>query len=368
MSIISTRLGSKKNPPPPTPPKPKKTDDNQGMKFVPVRCKICKKECLDVSCFTSDDDDSINCDICNHRFHRSCIGITSTSEWESLKGSNENVTFRCDDCLQNKGQNVNQLEMFQKLLEANNDVLLNRLDNFEKKILKSVDEKIENKMKEYEAKNKHVIEETVKAQINADSQNNQEQATIENAIKTQISQSFDELKDREERKCNLMLFNLKESIKIKEEEAIEDLESVKQVLQFTNPELKETTISKLSTNSIIRLGKKPDGPPNENSKPRPVKITLPDEATKFKVLKMSHTLKSYTENPRIGLKLDLTKQQLIEEKELRKELQRRKDLKEDVMIFRNKVILRADHQKLKNELKAKESEGAAGGADSQQQQ
>ena len=45
---------------------------------------------------------------------------------------------------------------------------------------------------------------------------------------------------------------------------------------------------------------------------------------------------------------------MFEEKELRKELQRRREQNEDVMIFRNKVIFRADHEKLKREPRPKE--------------
>ena len=50
--------------------------------------------------------------------------------------------------------------------------------------------------------------------------------------------------------------------------------------------------------------------------------------------------------------MDLTKKQQIEDKQLRQEVERRKANGEDVMIFRNRVIKREDHQKLKDEASA----------------
>lgn len=162
------------------------------------------------------------------------------------------------------------------------------------------------------------------------------------------------MRDKEERKLNLMMFNVKESTKTTlHEEVLEDLQSVKNVLLHTNPDLNDNVISKLSTENLKRLGKKVASPSEGNNKVRPIKVTLPDEVTKFKILRNSYKLKSYKTNERIGLKLDLTKLQIAEEKELKIELQRRKDLGEDVMIFRNKIICRADHAKLKTETRTK---------------
>ena len=79
----------------PNPSKTKKEKEKEPpkMKFTPVKCKSCSKECLDPAFFNSDEDDSINCDICKQWFHKNCTNTTS-SEWEALKGSNENITFQ----------------------------------------------------------------------------------------------------------------------------------------------------------------------------------------------------------------------------------------------------------------------------------
>ena len=335
----------------PNPIKTKKSSkEDLQPKFTPVKCKVCNKECLDPEFFTSDEDDSINCDGCNHWFHKSCTD-TTTAEWEALKGSNENITFRCNECLASKGQNNNQFQLFQQLLRDNNDILLKRLEGLETKILQKVDEKIEKKMVEYERKTDKTIDQKIKAQLDV---KKQEQATLENAIKNQVSETLEDMRDKEERKLNLMMFNVAESTKnTLHEEVLEDLQSVKNILIHTNPELNESIISTLTTENLKRLGRKAAASTEGNTKVRPIKVTLPDETTKFKILRNSHKLKSYKTNERIGLKLDLTKLQIAEEKELKIELQRRKDLGEDVMIFRSKIIHRAEHSKLKAETRTK---------------
>ena len=320
------------------------------MKFTPVKCKQCQKECLDPAFFNSDDDDSINCDVCKQWFHKTCTNTTS-SEWEALKGSNENITFQCDECLQNKGRNSNQLQMFQQILQDNNDILLKRLESLEVNILQKVDEKIDRKLQEFENKNEKLMDDKIKAHLNSETQTKKDQLEIENTIKTQVNQTLDELKDRDERKNNIMIFNIKESAKTEiTEELKEDLHSVIQIIKHTNPELNDSLTNQLSENNIQRLGKKkPTTTDDISTKPRPIKLTLPNEASKFKILKKSYKLKSYQENNKVGLKLDLTKQQQIEERELRQELIRRREQKEDVMIFRGKVIKRSEHETLKKE-------------------
>ena len=334
-----------------TPNKNKKDKDVPKIKFNIVKCKVCKKECLDPESFNSEDDDSINCEECNHWFHKTCTNTTN-AEWESLKGSNENITFRCDDCIANKGQHVNQMQMIQQLLRENNEVLFKRLEGMESKILLKVDEKIEQRMIEFEEKNEKLIDEKLKAHSKTVEQNKKEHLSMENEIKAQVTQSMDEIKEKEEKKNNLMMFNLQESAKEdNNEEEKEDLQAIIKVFQHTNPELNDTVTSQLTVNNIRRLGKKktPASDEDNSTKPRPIKITLPNESTKFKILKKSHKLKEYQENNKIGLKLDLTKQQQMEEKALRQELIKRREQQEDVMIFRGQVIKRADHEKLKKE-------------------
>ena len=325
--------------------KDKKVDQNNEeqsseSKAKPIKCKECEEVCLAVDFHKDIDDDSIDCNLCGFWYHKPCTNI-STEEWELLKKGNENITFKCDTCLQNTTlQDEKQTDFFSNLLLKNNDRLLTHIESIEAKILQKVDEKIEQRMLEFDNKNQthnatvlskidslesgilqkvdQKIEESLRRfdekneqkmneklneKINAETHSKKEQLEIEDKIQKQISQSFDELKDREERKTNIIIFNVKESSNAnKEEAANEDLENIKKVLTHTNPDLSETVLKNLTKDKLSRFGKEPTtSNENESSKPRPIKVTLPDEKTKFKVLKNSNLLKTY-QPQNIGLK------------------------------------------------------------------
>ena len=110
--------------------------------------------------------------------------------------------------------------------------------------------------------------------------------------------------------------------------------------------MSENAIKDMTTDKITRLGRKST---NKDSKPRPLKLNLPNEATKYKIIRNTYRLKSCSNHPNIGLKFDLTRQQQSEERELRKELEQRKAANEDVMIYRGRIIKRNEHEKLRQE-------------------
>ena len=115
----------------------------------------------------------------------------------------------------------------------------------------------------------------------------------------------------------------------------------------------ENIIKDMTTEKITRLGRKTT---SKDSKPRPLKINLPNEATKYKIIRKTYRLKSCPDHPKIGFKFDLTRQQQSEERELRKELEQRKAANEDVMIYRGRIIKRNEHEKLRNEHFSKQDE------------
>ena len=392
----SKNKGTPKDAPKVSPTKSVSDKQDDTSKAKPVKCKKCDKVCLSEEFHQTIEDDSIDCDICGFWFHKPCTN-TTTEEWEMLQNGNKNITYKCCDCLENKAiQDERQTELFGNLLvknnerlfshfdaiearilqkvdmkieekikdcdqknKATNDAVLKKIDSMEVNILQIVDQKIEEKLKSFEEKNNTEIDEKISQKVTAETLIKEEQIVIENKIQVQVSQSFDELKDREERKNKLIFFNISESTKTdKDEAATEDLQKIKEVLTHTNPDLKEKTIKDLSIENLKRLGNIPTNP-TEASKPRPVRVTLPDVKTKFKILNKSSLLKTFRAQENIGIKPDLTKQQQKEDQELRKEVKRRKDEGEDVMIFRNKVIKREDHARLKAELASSSSGSSA---------
>ena len=304
---------------------------------------------------------SVQCDFCNNWFHKPCTNL-STREWEIITGRNESVTFCCDNCVQQKGQNNGMLkdlkqdlqniiesnsEQQQQMIRANHEFLINNIETMKKDLFKKIDEKIDVKLQEFAISTEKMVEEKIRACLPTKDQNKDDLA-IEEKVKIQISQSFDEFKERENRKNNLIIFNLKESLKDDMNEAMkDDLEQLKDVLKHTNPEMTDSVIKDLTTDNINRLGRKQAN--QENAKIRPIKLSLPTEATKYKIIKNTYRLKSCQNHPKIGFKFDLTRQQQQEERVLKLELERRRNANEDVMIFRGKVILRQEHATLKKE-------------------
>ena len=97
---------------------------------------------------------------------------------------------------------------------------------------------------------------------------------------------------------------------------------------------------------IQRLGKKKT-PTGKTAKPRPLRVTLPDEEFKLQILRNSNKIKKCHNFSKVYVKKDMTKQQHQQDFELRKEKYERKSAGEDVIIFNEKVILRTEHPNFK---------------------
>ena len=100
----------------------------------------------------------------------------------------------------------------------------------------------------------------------------------------QLTESLDEMKEIEERRNNIIIFNVKETPAEKEEDSLEaDLNNIKEILTFSNPELRNTQIKDLKAANISRMGEfKSDA-----TRPRPIKVTLQSKKVKYQILKNS---------------------------------------------------------------------------------
>ena len=360
-------------------------------------CKNCSKPCYEKDQVKKNKElQYVTCEVCGDSYHKMCTDI-QTKEWDLVTGGNESILFKCPPCIVNKGKKYQEFTDLKNevtgvktelkdevtgvktelksemsgvkeevsnlralILENNNNIIKQlkeamlpeveeMIDRKLKKHADEIDQKIEEKFKSFEEKNNKTVDEKMNKKMTTDIYSKNEHIAIEDKIQKQVTQSFDEMKEREERKLNLIFFNIKESTSNEKAEAFkEDINKVKQVLSHTNPDLSEDIVKDLSEENMFRLGNKDDSN-DQSKKPRPIKLTLPNEKTKFKILKNTTLLKNFESQQNVGIKPDLTKLQQKEDKELRAQLKKRKDEGEDVMIYRNKVILREDHAKLKRE-------------------
>ena len=170
------------------------------------------------------------------------------------------------------------------------------------------------------------------------------ETNIEKKIQTEVKIYLDKANEKESRKNNLIIMRLPEQeTENPEEELKKDEIEIKKIFDQTNPELKSELTKILNENKIKRLGRKK----TDKTKPRPIKVTLPDGDMKEQIFKGCKNLKNSTFK-NISIQNDLTLEEREEGFKLRQEMRERKEKGEDICIFRGKIIPVKDHPKNKN--------------------
>ena len=116
---------------------------------------------------------------------------------------------------------------------------------------------------------------------------------------------------------------------------------VKELLTFVNPDIDTDS---LSCENVTRMGFKK--PANDDHKPRPIKIVFDDPDTKWQFIKNAKKLSGSESFKKVGLSLDKTTKERQEDEKLRKELEAERKIRptEDLIIFRKRIIPRANRQ------------------------
>ena len=165
----------------------------------------------------------------------------------------------------------------------------------------------------------------------------------DDSIKVQISEAFGDQKDKDERNNNIILYNIPESDpKVSSTQSeVEDIQNVKNVMNFVSPTIDS---SNLNGKTVIRLG--PIRVPNDqypNPKPTPIKVVLQNPSEVGVLRRNARKLKNNEGLNHVGIAADKTWKERVEERELRKEFNIRKNEdKEDVIVYNKKVILRSE--------------------------
>lgn len=152
-------------------------------------------------------------------------------------------------------------------------------------------------------------------------------------IQNSLREIIDEEKEREDKKDNLILFNLPEcSSNVESDIDSDNLKEVQELFKIMNIN------TDMLPKSMKRIGKKP----NFSGKPRALIITLKDEKYKGKIFTECKKIRELPDNHtyhNVHIKNDLTKLQQEEEKLLFAELKRRREAGEIVKIKRGKIVL-----------------------------
>ena len=299
---------------------------------------LCRK------CFKKAEGDVIQCDSCSKWLHKECTTLNSR-EFDILQLGNHNILFSCEDCEVYKGAENKRMLQLEKRIEeiATQTLKIDALSD----IVKTLQQQNEMILNLY----KNCSEEKIEAKIDI-----------------KITETLEEQKQKDEIKNNAIIFNIEEREGEGEEADKEDVEIVKQVLKTVNPSF-DTSL--LNQDTVQRLGKKRTKlHTNSNGnlligqscnrpvKPRPLRVVFPNQSQKMAILKNAKKLKDNENMSKIGITNEKTHKQREADSKLREELKARKEMGDDVMIYRGSVILRKDRDSLAAAVSRTETSGS----------
>ena len=156
---------------------------------------------------------------------------------------------------------------------------------------------------------------------------------LESSIEVKVQEAIEAYRDRESRKCNVIIHNIPESKKLEaKERREEDLQEVGSLLE-EGLELKDFQVQ-----SIVRLGKRME------DKHRLIKVTVESVKTKREILSKTKKLKNDVKWSRTFVTPDLTPTERNRSKLLREELKRRKAAGEEGLVIRRGLIVKVDQE------------------------
>ena len=304
--------------------KAKKSDmPKSPLKFLDSNVDgICRK------CTKGIDDakeDSIYCDRCDGCIHVKCAEMTKQEFSYIRKAQNTKLIFHCPICIKDLEGNGEDDRIAQQ------NAKLDSLTEFVQVII---------------AQNKLLIE--------ALKPENKERK-VEDDIQVQLTEVIQNQSEVEEKKKNVIVFNLPESEETdtgkKEQE--EDLAKVKDILTFLDSRIDTDDID---VKQVERMGRRK----GKDAKPRGIKVTLPSVDTKFKAIRNVKKLVDY-KIPKIGVSFDKTKKEVEEDNILRAELaiMRAAEPEKDYVIFERKKVPRTEATRLRNIRDAKRGNSGA---------
>ena len=153
---------------------------------------------------------------------------------------------------------------------------------------------------------------------------------LENSIEDKVQQAVEEYRDRENRKCNIIVHQVPESsFQEAKDRNAEDTNIVNQLLADIG--VQDATVS-----SVVRLGRRiPD-------RHRLMKVTLDSVPRKIQALRNAKKLRNTIKWKEVFITPDMTPKEREKNKSLRMELKRRRDAGEDRLVIRKGEIVKME--------------------------
>ena len=291
-------------------------------------CEICKADS------SSDNPKAriqwMECDRCSVRFHRNCTDLNN-KQFKFIHGfPTKNLEWVCNRCLndKDKGDNTNKQagdgDQSSLIVEQNKKIIDQNCKILEQQAL--ILDLLKDKK---EGNNK-----------------------VDKQIKVHVEETLQEMKEKEEKKMNMILHGIPEGTEEEEAKNKEtDVNKTKAVLTYVNPEVKLT----IDPSKVQRIGKK-------GTKPRPVKVVLDSVETKMQFIRNSKKLKDHDTFSKVGLSFDKTKREQEEYRRLKEKLDeknRNEGSGADYQIFRGNIVLKTEVAKILRKYKEQQGTGWA---------
>ena len=250
-------------------------------------------------------DDGLECEMCLKWFHAVCQGVTAEL-YAVLTKYNSQMWFcnKCKPSVKKNSEKIRELEKQNEIMQAKLGILEENWEKLRKELMDETISKVRTELGE------ELIKTTTK----------------------HVMEQIKEENEKEKKKENIIMYNVKESRKERPEERIkDDSDLVSDIIEHSL----ETTDYNIE--QVIRLGKA------ENGRTRPLLVKLRTEKQKWNVIKNAKKLKNATNDDRkkIGIALDMTEKERELEKKLRAELKRRRDNGETGLYIKNGKLIKA---------------------------
>ena len=233
------------------------------------------------------ESNSIDCDRCHGWLHFACSGM-SDLEFDFLHKHEVTMKFHCDICTSELTEGACHNAKHTQMEAAINNLtgLVNHLINQNKMIIEKLDKKVEDKTPA------PVVWPTVETRL-------------EKSIETKMTQVVQNQKEVDEKRGNLIVFNLPEAEQTPDgkQELKEDYEQIVDVISYLDNKFDSHDIRQ---EDVTRIGYRRKG---KDVRSRPIKVELNDTSTRDRVLKNAYRLKDYVV-ARVGVSHDKTTQEI----------------------------------------------------------
>ena len=293
---------------------------NSGSVFADqevVPCRVCRVEC-------SATDKAISCDMCEGWVHFKCSNL-SKSEYDFI-GKTEGKTgirWYCHRC-EHTMRNENPIEIITKQSI--------KIDNLTEQV--------------------RMLQQGLTEVISLVKGKRHEDRNLEETVQNQVSEKIDDVREKEAKKSNIILFGVPEPTS-RDTEKEEDLKTIRNIVLAAETE--EGVVAPLDSNRITRLGGRKEG----SVRPRPLRVTFDTPEEKWTVVNRSRKIKSVEAYKDVTIQSDKTKKELQEDRKLKAECsQKRKDTGQDYIIFAQEIMLRDEvenFKKLRQQKRANEN-------------